>query len=151
MDPGPCLLHSIYNLLLFCVYFLQTFTSFHSIRLILCFRQNTVRLITSSQVGDRVLWLCCAGLHVATSTGSEPCQGSASNTFGVFPCSYWIDNLSFVLRETCCCAHHTFPLGFPTSSTSTTSHQPTRSRRCWLVVWIRNSLQILSKRIFRGF
>ena len=119
MDPGPCLLHSIYNLLLFCVYFLQTITSFYSIRLILCFPQNTVRLTTSSQVGDKVLWLCCAGLHVATSTGSAPCQRSASYTFGMFPCSYWIDNLGFILRETCCCAHHTFLLGFPTSSTST--------------------------------
>ena len=79
------------NCLLLCVYFLQTITSFHSIRLILCFLQNTVRLTTSSQVGDKVLWLCCAGLHIATSTGSAPCQGSASNTFGVFPCSYWFD------------------------------------------------------------
>ena len=55
------------------------------------FSAKPVRLTTSSQVGDRVLWLCCAGFHVATSTGSAPCQGSASNTFGVFPCSYWFD------------------------------------------------------------
>ena len=79
------------NCLLLCVYFLQTITSFHSIRLILYFPQNTVRLTTSSQVGDKVLWLCCAGLHVATSTDSAPCESSASNTFGVFPCSYWFD------------------------------------------------------------
>src|SRR5215216_4900017 len=79
------------NCLPLCIYFLQTFTSFHSIRLILCFQRNTVRLTTSSQVGDKVLWLCCAVLHVATSTGSAPCQGSASDTFGVFPCSYWFD------------------------------------------------------------
>src|SRR5215216_2938364 len=71
--------------LLLCVYFLQTFTSFHSILLILCFLQNTVRLTTSSQVGDKVMWLCCAGLHVATSTGSAPFPCLASNTFGVFP------------------------------------------------------------------
>ena len=55
------------------------------------FSAKPVRLTTSSQVGDRVLWLCCAGLHVATSTGSAPCQSSASNTFGVFPCSYWFN------------------------------------------------------------
>src|SRR5215216_4167136 len=79
------------NCLLLCVYFLQNFTYFHSIRLILYFLQNTVRLTTSSQVGDKVLWLCCAGLHVATSTSSAPCQSLASNTFGVFPCSYWFD------------------------------------------------------------
>src|SRR5215216_1185522 len=89
--PVLCLLYTIYKLFLLCVYFLQTITSFHSIRLILCFPQNTVILTTSSQVGDKVLWLCCAGLLVATSTGSAPCQSSASNTFGVFPCSYWFD------------------------------------------------------------
>ena len=113
MDPGPFFYIQSTNCLLLCVYFLQTFTSFHSIRLILCFLQNTVRLTTSSQVWDKVLWLCCAGLHVAAGTGSAPCQRSASYTFGVFPCSYWIDNLGFVLRETYCGAHHTFLLGFP--------------------------------------
>ena len=55
------------------------------------FSAKPVRLTTSSQVGGKVLWLCCAGLNVATSTVSAPCQGSASNTFGVFPCSYWFD------------------------------------------------------------
>jgi len=35
-----------------------------------------------------------------------------------------------LLRETCCCAHHTFLLGFPTSSTSTLSHQAFFWRRC---------------------
>ena len=114
MDPGPFFYYqSTINCLLLCVYFLQTFTSFHSIRLILCFQQNTVRLTTSSQVGDKVLWLCCAGLHVATSTGSAPCQGSTSNTFGVFPCSYWFDNLGFLLRENLLLCSSYLPLGVP--------------------------------------
>ena len=113
MDPGPSSLHTIYNYLLICVYSVQTFTSFHSICLILCFLQNTVRLTTSSQVGDKVLWLCCAGLHVAAGTGIAPCQCSASNTFGVFPCSYWIDNLGFVLRENLMLCSSYLPLGVP--------------------------------------
>ena len=41
MDPGPFFYYqSTINYLLFCVYFLQTITFFHSIRLILCFQQN---------------------------------------------------------------------------------------------------------------
>ena len=97
MDPGPFFYHqSTINCLLLCVYFLQTITSFHSIRLILCFQQNRVRLTTSSQVRDKVLWLCYAGFHVAAGTGSAPCQSLASNTLEVFPCSYWIDNLGFI-------------------------------------------------------
>ena len=113
MDPGPFLYIQSMNCLLLCVYFLQTFTSFHSIRLILCFPQNTVRLTTSSQVGDKVLWLCCVGIHVATSTGSAPCQGLASNTFGVFPCSYWIDNLGFITKGNLLLCSSYLPLGVP--------------------------------------
>src|SRR5215216_1547373 len=60
------------------------------------FSAKPVRLTTSSKVGGKVPWLCCACLHVAAGTGSAPCQSSASNTFGVFPCSYWIDNLCFI-------------------------------------------------------
>jgi hypothetical protein len=94
--PRSFLLHTIYKLftalcLLSANYYFLPFDTFNPL-----FSAKPVRLTTSSQVGDRVLWLCCAGLHVATSTGSAPCQGSASNTFGVFPCSYWIDNLGFI-------------------------------------------------------
>ena len=96
MDPGPCLLHTIYKLfttlcLLSANYYFLPFDTFNPL-----FSAKPVRLTTSSQDGGKVLWLCCAGLHVATSTGSAPCQGLASNTFGVFPCSYWIDNLGFI-------------------------------------------------------
>src|SRR5215216_6034031 len=123
MDPGPFLYIQSTNCLLFCVYFVQTITSFHSIRLILCFQQNTVRLTTSSQVGDRVLWLYCAGRHVATSTGSAPCQGSASNTFGVFPCSYWFDNLGFITEGNLLLCSSYLPLGVPQRSRYYTSQQ----------------------------
>ena len=60
------------------------------------FSAKPMRLTTSSQVGGRVMWLCCAGLHVAANAGSAPCQSPASNTFEVFPCSFWIDNLGFI-------------------------------------------------------
>ena len=40
MDPGPFFYIQSTNCLLLRVYFLQTITSFHSIRLILCFQQN---------------------------------------------------------------------------------------------------------------
>ncbi len=80
---------------------------------LICFQQNTVRMTNSSQVGDKVLWLCCAGLHVTTSTGSAPCQSSASNTFGVFPCSYWIDNLGFITERNLLLCSLYLPLGVP--------------------------------------
>ena len=88
----PVLLFT-YNLQLFtalCLlsanYYFFPFDTFNPL-----FSAKLVILTTSSQVGGRVTWLCCAGLHVATSIGSAPCQSSASNTFGVFPCSYWFD------------------------------------------------------------
>src|SRR3954465_6573361 len=64
-------------LLLF--YLLQTIT-FHTIRLILCY-SKPMSLTTSLIHWDRVLRLCCAGLHVA------------SNTCVTFPSSFWFDNL----------------------------------------------------------
>ena len=82
------------------VYLLQTIT-FHPIRLILCY-SKPVSLTTSLIRWGKVLSLCYAGFHVAC------------NTFETFPSSYWIDNLGFLLRETCCCAHHNLLLGFPT-------------------------------------
>src|SRR3954471_5149908 len=48
------------------VYLLQTIT-FHTIRLILCYSKS-VSLTTSLICWDRVLSLCCAGLHVASKT-----------------------------------------------------------------------------------
>ena len=87
-------LQSIYSLcLLSANYFFLPLDTFNPL-----FSAKSVRLTTSSQVGGKVLWLCCAGLHVAAGTGSAPCQSSASNTFQVFPCSYWIDNLGFITK-----------------------------------------------------
>src|SRR3954471_7377891 len=54
------------HLPLLLVYLLQTST-FHTIRLILCY-SKPVSLKTSLIHWDRVLSLCCAGLHVASNT-----------------------------------------------------------------------------------
>ena len=125
MNYGPrsFLLHSIYKLftalcLLSANYYFLPFDTFNSL-----FSAKPVRLTTSSQVGDRVLWLCCAGLHVASSTGSAPCQRSASYTFGVFPCSYWIDNLGFILRENLLLCSSYLPLGVPQRARYILGHQ----------------------------
>src|SRR4051812_5961392 len=61
------------------VYLLQTIT-FHTIQLILCY-SKLVSLTTSLIHWDKVLSLCCAGIHVA------------SNTCVTFPSSFWFDNL----------------------------------------------------------
>src|SRR3954465_5269833 len=49
------------------VYLLQTTITFHTIRLILCY-SKTVSLTTSLIRWDKVLSLCCAGLHVVCNT-----------------------------------------------------------------------------------
>src|SRR5215216_4309049 len=117
MDPGPFFYIQSTNCLLLCVYFLP-FDTFNPL-----FSAKPVRLTTSSQVGDRVLWLYCAGLHIAAGTGSAPCQCSASYTFGVFPCSYWIDNLGFLMRENLLLCSSYLPLGVPQRARYILVHQ----------------------------
>src|SRR4051812_18579445 len=68
------------------VYLSQTIITFHTILLILCY-SKPVSLTTSLIRWGKVLSLCCVGFHVAC------------NTFGMFPSSYWFDNLGFLLRE----------------------------------------------------
>ena len=115
MNYGPRSfpLHTIYKLftalcLLSANYYFLPFDTFNPL-----FSAKPVRLTTSSQVGGKVLWLCCAGLHVAAGTGSAPCQRSASYTFGVFPCSYWIDNLGFITEGNLLLCSSYIPLGVP--------------------------------------
>src|SRR3954466_13886373 len=90
------------HLPLLLVYLLQTIT-FHTIHLILCY-SKPVSLTTSLIRWGKVLSLCCAGLHVA------------NNTRVTFPSSYWFDDLSFLLRETCCCAASHLALGVSTKA-----------------------------------
>src|SRR3954468_19412921 len=68
------------HLPLLLVYLLQTIT-FHTVRLILCYNKPVI-LTTSLIHWDKVLSLCCAGLHVGC------------NTFETFPSSFRFDNRS---------------------------------------------------------
>src|SRR4051812_9442594 len=106
MDPCPIFTLIHLPLLLACL--LQTIT-FHTICLILCYSKS-VSLITSLIRWGKVLSLCCAGLRVAC------------NTCVTFPSSHWFDNLSFLLRKTCCCAASYLALGVSNEA----SHD-----KCW--------------------
>src|SRR3954468_3405387 len=78
------------HLPLLLVYLLQTIT-FHTIHLI-PYYSKPVSLTTSLIRWDKVLSLCCAGIHVA------------SNTCGTFPSSFWFDNLGLYWgRLAACC------------------------------------------------
>src|SRR3954462_10219209 len=68
------------HLPLLLVYLLQTTITFHTIRLILCY-SKPVSLTTLLIRWDKLLSLCCAGLHVVC------------NTCVTFPSSFWFDNL----------------------------------------------------------
>src|SRR3954466_4787165 len=63
------------------------------------FLQQTSELDNLTDSLGKVLSLFCAGLRVAC------------NTCVTFPFSYWFDNLSFLLRESCCCASSYLSLG----------------------------------------
>ena len=85
------------------LYFLQANIIFHTIRLILCFQQAIEIDNLTVTLGQSILVVLCAR---STLTGAVDTLRRDSN-------SYWFDNLSFILRETCCCTHHTFLLGSP--------------------------------------
>src|SRR3954471_2178605 len=80
--------------------FLQTTITFHTIQLILCFQQ-TGEINNLTVRWGKVLSLCYAGFQVV------------SNTFGLFPSSYWFDNLGFFLREDLMLCSSYLPLGSP--------------------------------------
>ena len=85
-------------------------------QLILCFQQ-TSELDKLTASWGKVIWLCCAGLHVAADAGSAPCHKSVCFNLGEDLLSPTGSiNLGFLLRETCYCLHHTFLLGFPNKS-----------------------------------
>jgi hypothetical protein len=84
-----------------------------------------VRLTTSSKLGAKFLVVLFAGsmlLLVKSYTPTSGLSGAlvrsvtklASITFRSLAFSYWFNTLVSQLRETCCCAPHTFLLVFPT-------------------------------------
>jgi hypothetical protein len=109
---------------------LQTNIFYHMIRLILCLQQTgEIDNLTASW--GKVLWLCCVQvarccwrqsyaqigainkLSRAVAKLASPSQLASTFRSGFFLLLVRL-NLSFILRETCRCAHHTFLLGFPT-------------------------------------
>jgi hypothetical protein len=104
--------------------FSHTIIAFHSIRSFLCLQQSGEidNLIVS---WEQSIWLCCVqvpccswqskALDEAPYKLSGAVANLASITFTSLAFSYWIDKPWFLTEgKTCCCAHHTFLLGFPT-------------------------------------
>ena len=113
MDPGPCLLHTIYNLLLLCVYFLQTFTSFHSIRSILCFWQNRWDWQPYRKLGTE---FCGCVVQVSTlllAPVVRPANVQLATPLGCFLAPTGLITLVSYWGKTWCCAQHSFLLVFP--------------------------------------
>jgi hypothetical protein len=105
---------------------LQTITFYHSICLILCLQQ-TGEIDNLSVSWGKVLGCVVCRFHIAAGEKlhadkhlSGTIVQSVAKLAGInlWNCgsfSYWFDKtLVSQLRETCCCAHHTFLLGFPT-------------------------------------
>jgi hypothetical protein len=95
------------------------------IRLILCLQQTgEIDNLTASW--GKVLWLCCVQVPRCCWCKATLRQGYTYKLSGAVAKPVSINlwklvvsptgsiNLGFILRETCCCAHHTFLLGFPT-------------------------------------
>jgi hypothetical protein len=62
-------------------------------------------LLVQSYAPDKAPYINCL----------EPPPSQLASTFGSWFFLLLVRlNLGFILRETCCCAHHTFLLGFPT-------------------------------------
>jgi hypothetical protein len=62
-------------------------------------------LLVQSYAPDKAPYINCL----------EPSPSQVASTFGSWFFLLLVRlNLGFILRETCCCAHHTFLLGFPT-------------------------------------
>ena len=61
-------------------------------------------------------WFVLCRFHVGAGIpGVAPHYISPPSTFTCFLTPTGSINLGFLPRETCCCTHHTFHLGFPTS------------------------------------
>jgi hypothetical protein len=110
------------------LHLLAYYSLYHSIRSILCLRQigEIGNLIVS---WGKVLGCVVCRFHVVAGAQSKALDEApyklsgavtklASITFWSLAFSYWFNKPWFHnWGKTCCCAHHTFLLGFPTSCT----------------------------------
>jgi hypothetical protein len=100
------------------------------IRLILCLQQ-TGEIDNLTVSWGKVLGCVMCRFHVSAAAKLRPRRGAIYKLSGAVAKLASINlrklvlsptgsiNLGFILRETCCYAHHTFLLGFPTGRTST--------------------------------
>jgi hypothetical protein len=131
MDPGPFfyIVITVYHLLVLFTC-LQATIFYHSIHLILCLQQ-TGEIDNLTVSWGKVLGCVVCRFHVAAGAKLRPGRGTIYKLSGAVAKLASINlrklilsptgsiNLGFILRKTCCCAHHTFLLGFPTGRTST--------------------------------
>ena len=126
--PRSILLHRIQSTAILVLLFSANII-IHTIHLILCY-SKPVRLTTSLSRWGKVIWLCCAGSTLApeslvlrrtTLRHHQPSTCFLAPTGSI--------NLGFLLRETYCCTHHTFHLGFPTDACCTRINTPSWSHK----------------------
>jgi hypothetical protein len=118
-----CLLYLHYLLYLHCLLYSHTFTVFHSIRSYPLFQANRWDWQPHRNLGTKYLVVLCAGstlLLAKQSLDEAPYKLSgavvklASITFSRLSVLLLIDKPWFLTEgKACCCAHHTFRLGFP--------------------------------------
>ena len=113
MDPGPFFYIQSTNCLLLCVYFLQTITSFHSIRLILCFQQNRWDWQPHRKLGTKFYDCVVQVSMLLLAPVVRPAKAQLVTPLGCFLAPTGLITLVSYWGKTCCCAHYTFLLGFP--------------------------------------
>jgi hypothetical protein len=128
MDPGP-----ISIILLSPIYFTRTV---YFTRILLLFSTRYAHTLCFKQTGEidnlivsweQSTWLCCVQVPRCCSQSkawtrchincSEPLRSLQASPSVLLAFSSLIDKPWFLTEgKTCCCAHHTFHLGFPTDS-----------------------------------
>jgi hypothetical protein len=103
--------------------FSHTTIAFHSIRSFLCLQQ-TGKIDNLIISWEQSIWLCCVLVlrccwqSKALDEAPYKLFGAVAKLAGITFWSLafsWIDKSRFLTEgKTCCCAHHTFLLGFPT-------------------------------------
>ena len=113
MDPSPFFYIQSTNCLLLCVYFLQTISSFHSIRLILCFQQNRWDWQPHHKLGAEFYGCVVQVSTLLLAPVVRPAKVQLATPLGCFLAPTRLITLVSYWGKTCWCAHHTFLLGFP--------------------------------------
>ena len=111
--PRPFFYIKSTNCLLLCVYFLQTITSFHSIRLILCFQQNRGDWQPHRKLGTEFCGCVVQVSMLLLAPVVRPANVQLATPLVCFLAPTKLITLVLYWGKTCCYAHHTFLLGFP--------------------------------------